>query len=137
MLACSGIYFYGLLAIQSKKNCLIAEEVSTMTEQVVKSKDLRRQTKGVDGRFFADCVINIIEKAVSICVIIPQNRQVKKFQFHIIDHSSEHNRMGISYQNNWKALKRKRLCKPHARMVSKGFANFIPKEDRPANRHIM
>ena len=29
----------------SKKNCQIVEEVWTMTEQVVKSKDLRRQTK--------------------------------------------------------------------------------------------
>ena len=28
-----------------KKNCQIVEEVWTMTEQVVKSKDLRRQTK--------------------------------------------------------------------------------------------
>ena len=34
-----------------------------------------------------------------------------------------------------KALKRKRLalCTLHASMVSEGFANFIPKEDRPAN----
>ena len=37
--------FYGLLTIQSKKNCQIVEEVWTMTEQVVKSKDLTRQTK--------------------------------------------------------------------------------------------
>ena len=29
----------------SPKNCQIVEEVWTMTEQVVKSKDLRRQTK--------------------------------------------------------------------------------------------
>ena len=28
-----------------EKNCQIVEEVWTMTEQVVKSKDLRRQTK--------------------------------------------------------------------------------------------
>ena len=41
----SGISFYGLLAIQSKKNCQIVDEVWTMTEQMVKSKDLRRQTK--------------------------------------------------------------------------------------------
>ena len=42
----SGIYFYGLLAIQSKKKiCQIVEEVWTITEQVVKRKDLRRQTK--------------------------------------------------------------------------------------------
>ena len=30
---------------QKKKNCQIVEEVWTMTEQVVKRKDLKRQTK--------------------------------------------------------------------------------------------
>ena len=34
--------------------------------------------QGVDGRFFTNCVRNIIEKAVSICVIIAKNRKVKK-----------------------------------------------------------
>ena len=34
-----------------------------------------------------------------------------------------------------KALKRKRRCTLHASMVLEGFANFIPKEDRPANSH--
>ena len=84
----------------------------------------------MDGRFFTNCVRNIIEKAVSICLIIPQNREVKKFQLHIIDQSFEHNGKGISYQ---KKLKRKRWCTFHASMVSEGFANFIPKEDQPAN----
>ena len=41
--------------------------------------------------------------------------------------------MGISYQKSWKALKRKRWCTLHAGMVSEGFANFIPKEDRLTN----
>ena len=41
--------------------------------------------------------------------------------------------MGISYPKKLKALKRKRRCTLHASMVSEGFANFIPKEDRPAN----
>ena len=58
----------------------------------------------------------------------------KKFQVHIIDQSFGHNGMGISYQKKgWKALKRKRQCTLHASMVSEGLANFIPKEDRPAN----
>ena len=48
-----------------------------MTEQVVKSKDLRRQTKEWMAVFHQLCE-KIIEKAVSICVIIPQNRKVKK-----------------------------------------------------------
>ena len=30
-------------------------------------------------------------------------------------------------------MKRKRRCPLHASMVSEGFANFIAKEDRPAN----
>ena len=30
-------------------------------------------------------------------------------------------------------MKRKRRCILHASMVSEGFANFIPKEDRPVN----
>ena len=46
--------------------------------------------------------------------------------------------MGISYQKKgWKALKRKKQCTLHAGMVSEGFANFIPKEDRPANSRDM
>ena len=66
---------------------------------MVKIKDLRRQTKElVDGLFFTKCLRNIVEKAVSICVIFPQNRKLKKFQLHIIDESFEHNAMGISYQ---------------------------------------
>ena len=87
----------------------------------------------MNDRFFTKCVRNIIEKAVSICVIIPQNRKVKKIQLHVIDQSFEHNGMEISYQKKLKALKRKRQCTLHASMVSEGFANFIPKEDRPAN----
>ena len=43
------------------------------------------------------------------------------------------NGMGISYQKRWKALKRKKQWTLHAGMVSEGFANFTPKEDRPAN----
>ena len=41
--------------------------------------------------------------------------------------------MGISYQKSWKTLKRKRRCTLHAGMVSEGFVNFIPKNDRTAN----
>ena len=58
----------------------------------------------MDGRFFTNCLRNIIEKAVSICAIIPQNRKVKKFQLHIIDQSFEHNGIGISYQKKLESL---------------------------------
>ena len=50
-----------------------------MTEQVVKSKDFRRQAKEW-WPFFHKLCENIIIKAVSICIIIPQNRKIKKFQ---------------------------------------------------------
>ena len=33
--------------VSPKKNCQIVEEVWTMTKQVVKSKDLKRQTKAL------------------------------------------------------------------------------------------
>ena len=52
-----------------------------MIEQVVESKDVRRQTRklqGVDGHFFINWVRNVIEKAVSIWVIIQQDWKVKK-----------------------------------------------------------
>ena len=63
---------------------------------------------GSERPFFTNCVRNIIEKAVSICVIIPQNRKVKKFQLHIIDQSFEHNGMGISYQKKLESLEEKK-----------------------------
>ena len=62
----------------------------------------------MDGRFVANRVGNIIQKAVSIWVIIPQSRKVKKFQFHIIDQSFEHNGMGISYQEKLESLEEKK-----------------------------
>ena len=76
---------------------------------------------------------NIVEKDVSICVIIPQNRKLKKFQLHIIDQSFEHHGIGISYQKKLESLEEKRRYTLHASMVSEGFAKFIPKEVRPAN----
>ena len=56
------------------------------------------------GSFFTNCVRNIIEKAVGICLIIPQNREVKKFELHIIDQSFEHNGKGIRYQKKLESL---------------------------------
>ena len=42
-------------------------------------------------------------------------------------------RYGKNLQKKLEGLKRKRRCTLHASMVSEGFANFIPKEDQPAN----
>ena len=83
--------------------------------------------------FFTNCVRTINEKVVSICVIIPKNRKVKKFQLHIIDQSFEHNGMDISYQKRLESLDLKKAVHTSCKHVSEGFENFIPKEDRPAN----
>ena len=93
-----------------------------MTEKVVKSKDLSLEDKLRSGwPFFTKCVRNIIEKAVSICLIIPQNREVKKFQLHIIDQSVEHNGEGISYQKKLESLEEEKAvhtsCKHGVRRI--------------------
>ena len=41
--------------------------------------------------------------------------------------------MGKIYKKKFEGLKRKRRCTLHASMASEGFANFIPREDPPAN----
>ena len=74
-----------------------------------------------------------MSKSCKYTLIILQNREVKKFRLHVIDQSFEHNGKGISYQKSLRALKRKTRCTLHASMVSEAFANFIPKEDQPAN----
>ena len=49
----------------SPKNCQIVEEVWTMTEQVVKSKDLRRQTKEWMA-VFSQTVWEILSKKLKV-----------------------------------------------------------------------
>ena len=76
----------------------------------------------VDGLFFTKCLRNIVEKAVSICVIFPQNRKLKKFQLYIIDESFEHNAMGISYpKKKLQSLEEKKVvhtsCKHGVRRI--------------------
>ena len=75
----------------------------------------------MDGRFFTNCLRNIIEKAVSICLIIPQNRKVKNIQLRIIDQSFELNGMGISYQKKLESLEEKKeehpSCKHGVRRI--------------------
>ena len=75
----------------------------------------------MDGHFFTKSVRNIIKKAVSIGVIIAQNRKVKKFQLHIIDQSFEHNGMRINYQKRVESLEEKKAvhtsCKHGVRRI--------------------
>ena len=93
---------------------------------------LYKTNQGVDGRFFLlfKCVRNVIEKAVSICVIILQDRKVKKFNFTISKFRAQR------YEDIWPT----KVGKPwrekggaHADMVPEGFENFIAKDDLPAN----
>ena len=81
----------------------------------------------MDGRFFTNCVRNIIEKAVSICVIIPQNRKVKKLQLHIIDQSFEHNGMGIIYQKKLESLEEKKAVHPSRKHGVRRICQPYPK----------
>ena len=69
--------FMVLWPFSPKKNCETVEEIWTMIERVVKSKGLRRQPRS-GWPFFTNCVRNIIEKAASICVIIPKKQKGKK-----------------------------------------------------------
>ena len=82
------------------------------------------------GRFFTNCARNIIEKAVSICLIIPQNRKVKKFQLHIIDQSFEHNGTGVSYQKKLESLEEKKAvhtsCKHGVRRICQLYTKGGP-----------
>ena len=72
---CANAQAYGLMAIQSQKvqNCWTS--VSDISGQVFKS--------GWLFFFWFKCVRNVIEKAVSTCVIILQDRKVKKFNLTI------------------------------------------------------
>ena len=79
---------------------------------------------------------NIIKKAVGICVKTPQNRKIKKNQRHIINQSFEHNGMWVSYQKKLESLEEKKAVHTIVFMQAwsqKEIANFIPKEDLPAN----
>ena len=91
-----------------KKNAKLLKKSERWPNKRSKVKTLESKPSMSEWPFFTKCVRNIIEKAVSICVIIPQNRKVKKFQLHIIDQSFEHNSMGISYQKKLESIEEKK-----------------------------
>ena len=70
------------------------------------------------------------QKAVSICLIIPQNGEVKKFQLHIIDQSFEHNGKGISYQKKLESLEEEKVvhisCKHGVRRICQLYTKGGP-----------
>ena len=105
----SSICFYGLLAIRSKKLANCRRGMNDLSEQVVKSKDLRRQTQDwVPLLFYNKCVRNVIKKAVKVFVIILQDRKVK--EFNLQSQCFEHNSMKIYDQKRLESLEVKKAA---------------------------
>ena len=96
-----------------------------------KVKTLEDKTRSVWPSFF-QCVRNVIEKAVSICVINLHNTKVKKLQIPNIKVSSTTVSRYMT-SKGWKALPWREKGGAHADMMSEGFGNFIAKGDRQAN----
>ena len=84
----------------------------------------------MDRQFFTNCVRNVIEKALSICVIIPQNRTVKNFNFTLSIKVFGHNGMGISYQKKLESLEEKKVvhtsCKHGVRRICQLYTKGGP-----------
>ena len=104
-----------------------------MTEKVVKSKDLRRQAKEWMAVFSQTVWEILSQKGVSICVIIPQSRKVKKIQLHIIDQSFQHNGMGIGYQKTLESLEEKKAVHPSSKHDVRRICKLDTK-GRPAGK---
>ena len=109
-------------SVKELVNC--RRSLNDLSEQVVKSKD-KQEDKPRSGwlLFFKNVFMtNVIEKAVSVCIIILQDRKVKENQLKNIK---------VSSTIRLESLEEKKV----ADMVSKGLANFIAKRDRLANSH--
>ena len=79
--------------------------------------------------FSFKCVRNVVEKAVTISVIILQHRKVKQFNFKILNFRAQ------QYEDIWPTKVRKPWREKggaHADMVPEGFGNFLTKGDRLA-----
>ena len=82
--------------------------------------------------FSTNCVKNVIEKAVSICVIIQQDWKVKrKLQLHNIKVSSTTVWRYVT-NKGWKALKRKKAVHTSFRRICKLYTKGRPAGDNDA-----
>ena len=82
--------------------------------------------------FSFKCVRNVIQRAVSISVIILQHRKVKKFNFTILNFRAQ------QYEDIWpteagKPWREKGGVYADMAMVPEGFGIFLAKGYRPAN----
>ena len=114
----------------SKKNCPIVKEVWTMTEQVVKSKDLRRQTKEWIANFSQTVWEMFNRKSCKYMCNNFTKQKGKKFKLHNIDQSFGHNGMGISYQKKLESLEEKKVvhtsCKHGVRRICQLYTKGGP-----------
>ena len=133
-------FFYFLYSFTKMKACTVCANAQASVlrssghsvTEIAKllNKSERYKWTGVQKKiavfFWFKCVRNVIEKAVSICVIILQERKVKKIQLHSFKVSST---TVWRYMTNkgWKAVnrKRRRTCRHGA----EGFGKFIAKDD--------
>ena len=95
-----------------------------------KVKTLQDKTRSRWPVFFTNCVKNVIEKAVSICVMIQQDCKVKrKLQLHNIKVSSTTVWRYVT-NKGWKALKRKKAvhtsCRHGIRRICKLYTKGRP-----------
>ena len=75
---------------------------------MAESKDFRRQTNEWMAGFFFLSLRNVIVKAVTICVIILQDRKVK--EFNLQSQCFEHNSMKIYDQKRLESLEVKKAA---------------------------
>ena len=114
----------------SKKNCPIVKEVWTMTKQVVKSKDLRRQTKEWIANFSQTVWEMFNRKSCKYMCNNFTKQKGKKFKLHNVDQSFGHNGMGISYQKKLESLEEKKVvhtsCKHGVRRICQLYTKGGP-----------
>ena len=118
-----------------QRNCQIVEEVWTMSEQVVKSKDVRRQTKETP-RSRWPLFYKLCKKCYrKSCKYMRNNstrlKGKKKLQLNNIKVSSTTVMWPTKVGKPWRE---KRRCTLHAGMASEEFANFNYTKGRPAGK---
>ena len=120
----------------SQRNCQIVEDVWTMIEPVVKSKDVRRQTRklqGVDGRFFTKVSEKRYRKSCKyMCNNSTRLKGKKKLQLKTISKFRAQRYGDIWPTKVGKTWREKRRCTLHAGMASEEFVTYT--KGRPAGK---
>ena len=98
-----------------------------MTEQVVKSKDLRRQTKEWIANFSQTVWEMFNRKSCKYMCNNFTKQKGKKFKLHNIDQSFGHNGMGISYQKKLESLEEKKAVHTSCKHGVRGICQLYTK----------